>query len=964
MKESVQYLSLMRKSISYPYNQDMRLLKRLFFILILAFSVLTAASQSATFTYRSDDGLYCTPSIVNFTSTVTGTPSGYSWNFGNGSFSNSSNPSVVYSAPGTYTVTLVAIYENTTTQSSQTLTINPAVTVNLTVDRPYICKPGDINFTTNFTGNITDYLYDFGDGSPAISSPGNTITHLYSSFGTYTAKVTATSSFGCTATSTITVSVRIPSLVGTASPALGCIPALVSFNSSVILPIGGSVTKYNWNFDDGNTQVTVGSSTNHSYNKVGSFVPTLDITTNEGCTANYTFPKIAFGTPPTGIVAYSPKPIICGSKMATLIANAKTANSYEWDFGDGVKQTVDDTITTHKYTVLGTYNVSVIPYFNGCPGPSASFTVEVIGVIVGYSYNNTCANKNVYSFNNISQGNVSTYLWTFGDGTPSASTANVIHSYPTPGIFPTKLFIVDSITGCTDELEVNIYTATPSVVNADVAICRYSASTFNINNNYQNPSNTYNWVVLGQNFTNQTAPSTFNADTLGLFSTNFVVINYDNQSCPDTISLDHPILVRGPKLDFTIPTSVCATSPITFTNKSKPFIPGDSIILYYWNYGIVSRNDTTILPSPQSFTNAGVYPIKLIGIDINGCKDSLIKTLTVNPLPYLKVVPQRDTLCLGEQSTLVAFHTDTLSWNNAATLSCANCDTTIAKPSITTNYVATARSVFGCVSTDTSRVLVYHPFTAAITANTNILCAGDSVQLNAAPFGKIITWSPAIAITDITSYNPVVKPPSNTLYVAQLADSVGCFTSSASINIIVKTLPTVNAGPDLILPYASTVTLTPVYSANVSNFLWTPATNLSCNNCATPVLNALNTQLYLITVFSDSGCVARDTVKVTVECKEGNVYLPSAFTPNGDGRNDYFYPLTRGTSLITKFVIYNRYGNVVFSRANFAPNVATLGWNGKFGNVPQDQTGYVYVIEFICDQGQKLVKKGSFLLLH
>ena len=960
----VQYLTLMRKFNSNTYILDMRLYHRLFFTLILAATALVARSQSATFTFQTSNGFFCEPTVVNFTQTASGTPSGFSWNFGNGTFSNAANPNATYTSAGTYTVTLVTIYDNSTSQSSQTITINPTNAVALSANRPYICRPGNITFTANSTGTLTNYLFDFGDGSAPVTTASNTVTHFYNAFGNFTATVIATSPFGCTSTSGFAVSVRTPTLTGMVSPTSGCVPALVTFNLAAALPIGSFVSSYNWNYGDGVTQTTSSASTSHNYPTVGTYLPSVNIVTNEGCTANFNYQSIAFGRPPVGLVAYTPKPVICGSETAVLIAKADTANSFLWNYGDGITQTVTDTITSHKYTTLGTFTVTVIPYFNGCAGQSRSFTVSVIGVIVGFNYANTCSNKNTYIFTNTSQGNVSSYNWTFGDGSPAVTTANTVHTYPTSGSFPTNLSIADNTTGCTDNLQVNIFTATPNLLNPDTAICRYSASTFSIFDNYDNPNNTYNWTVLGQTFTNQNAPSTFNANILGNFNQNYVVINYGAQSCSDTVRLNRPILVRGPVIDFNIATSICARDSVSFTNNSRPFISSDSIVLYYWNYGTSNFNDTTFQPRPRVFNNAGAYNIKLVGIDKNGCKDSLLKVLTVNPLPYLLVIPQQDTLCLGQQTRLIAFHTDMLTWSNAITLSCATCDTTFATPTMSTNYVATATSSFGCVSTDTSRILVFSPFTASINSKSDNVCAGDSLQLNAFPPGKIIRWSPPTAISDTTVYNPVIRPPSTTNYTAILTDSVGCYSSSASIRIIVKSNPTINAGPDLILPYASTVTLAPMYSANIVSYSWTPPTNLNCNTCPTPIATALITQLYVVTAISDSGCIARDSIKIIVQCKDANMYLPTAFTPNGDRRNDYFYPLTRGISIITKFVVFNRYGNTVFSRANFVPNVSTLGWDGRIKNLPQDQTGYVYIMEAICDQGQKLVKKGSFILIR
>ncbi len=939
-----------------------KIIKFLLCSYVLALIGFNGYAQSAAFTYQASNGNICTPAIINFSQVATGSPTGFSWSFGNGASSNLANPTVIYSAAGNYSVTLTAIYDNATVQSTQVITIEPAISVSLTADRNYICTPGVINFTAPSVGNIVNYQFNFGDGSSPVNSATNIISHNYTNFGDYTVTIVATSNSGCTASNSMVVSVQNLKVNGSASPVSGCVPASVIFSASAILPIGGNITSYIWNFGDGNTATTTSSSLSHVYTIAGTYNTTVSVTTNEGCVGNYAFAPVAYGTAPTNVIAYSTKPVICGSEKAILICKATDANTYQWDYGDGITETVTDTTTSHKYNTLGTKTITVTPMYNGCPATPKTFTIDVVGLIVGFTYANTCTDRSTYSFTNTSFGNASSYIWNYGDGSPASSTANTIHTYPAVGSFSTELKIEDNVTGCRDSMRVNIFTAQPVLINSDSSICKYASSTFTIGGDYANAANSYTWSVLGQNFTSNN--STFQASILGDFNSQYVIINYNSQSCNDTAYLPHPILVHGPQLDFTSPASMCSNTSANFINNSKPFAATDTIVNWYWNYGLTSTNDSIYQPSPKQYNSPGNYSVKLVGIDKNGCKDSLTKNLIVNPAPFLKVVPQRDTLCQGSQTTLIAFHADSLVWSNAASLSCNTCDTTVASPTVSTNYVATVINNFGCITTDTARVLVFTPFTASLTASSNSLCAGGSVQLMASPPGKIISWTPAISLSNANIYNPIATPNSTTTYTAILSDSVGCFNSTATVSINIRSLPTLNAGPDIVLPYATNTTLSPLYSSNVSSYLWTPATNLSCTTCSTPSLQALQSVQYIISVTSDSGCVAKDSLKILVECKDANLYLPTAFTPNNDGVNDFFYPMTRGISIIDKLMIYNRYGQLVFQRSTFAPNIKTLGWNGKINNLPQGLTSYVYIMEATCDQGQKLIKKGSFVLIR
>ena len=123
-------------------------------------------------------------------------------------------------------------------------------------------------------------------------------------------------------------------------------------------------------------------------------------------------------------------------------------------------------------------------------------------------------------------------------------------------------------------------------------------------------------------------------------------------------------------------------------------------------------------------------------------------------------------------------------------------------------------------------------------------------------------------------------------------------------------------------------------------------------------------EYYKVQVTSDSGCVASDSINIIVQCKSAYIFMPGAFTPNNDNLNDYYYPITKGIKTILKFVIFNREGKIVYQAQNFSPNSKSFAWDGSFKGTSQPQGGYVYVMEGVCDLGEKLIKSGSFMLLR
>ena len=710
------------------------------FTIAVGLASLSTKAQSSSFAYQSANGNLCNPTTINFTQTCTGSPIGFTWSFGNGQSSNFPNPSVTYNTAGTYTVQLTAVFNDQVIESSQNITVNQSITGTLSADRNYICIPGNVLFTATSSGNIATYDWSFGDGTATVSTSTPTINHNYAGFGTFSATVKATDVSGCSVTSQTNIIVQSPPISGTVSPTSGCISALVNFTAAVTVPTGSNVTSYLYDYGDGSSP---SSMTSHTYAAVGTFTPSVSITTNEGCTNTYNYPAIAFGTPPTNHTAYPTKNVYCGSETAVFISNATNANSWLWDFGDGTTLVVTDTITSHKYALLGPKSIKVTPFFNGCAGTQIMFPIDIVGVIAGFTYANTCTSKNIFSFTNTSQGNLTTTLWDFGDGSPTSFQPSPTHTFPSSGSFLTKLTVTDNVTGCSDVLAQPIYTATPKVVNPDNVICRGSNTTFTIQNNYINGAATYYWNVLGlPTVTNSANPYTTSGINLGNFTTNQIIISNGPQYCNDTLPLDHPILVKGPNLNFTAAATICANSVYTITNNSSAFVPADTVKLWYWNYGMSTANDTVYQPQPIKYTAPGIYNIKLVAKDKNGCVDSLSKQVDVKPIPFLRIFPRNDTLCFGQSATIVAFHSDTLSWSPAATLSCANCDTTVANPAATTLYFATVNNSFNCPFKDSTLITVFQPFTASTITNPSFVCLNDSIQINALPLGKTITWSP------------------------------------------------------------------------------------------------------------------------------------------------------------------------------------------------------------------------------
>ena len=922
-------------------------------------------AQTANFSYSAIDNSFCAPATIKFTSLPTSNPVGYLWDFGNGIKSNLSNPTIVLNA-GTFSVRLIIVYEKKTEEITKTITVKSNSQVNISSEKEKLCTPSTIQFSSNNISGAS-YIWNFGDGSGSQTTTTPNKLHSYTQFGNFYSSITVINPNGCLAKDSLLISITAPSITGSFSLSSGCVPAVNQFSSSVLLNNASShVVNYVWNFGDGNSSNSADSTVSHTYLNQGNYQPKLTITTNDGCSQNFIFDSVKYGTRPFSLTAFAERPSYCGSEKAKLIAHAENATLYKWVTGINNPNITADSIFEIKFNSLGNKTIKVIPMFNNCPGDTANIYVNIIGAIAKFSFQNSCSDKKTFQFSNNSLGRNLNLNWNFGDGAPEILISNPVKSFPTNGQFSTRLIVNDPVSGCIDSIAAVIYTAEPNLSNTATQICVNSYTQFSILNNYNNTNARYIWKILG----NQIGPirdtfQTIYATDLGRYQ-NYVIIDNGNSYCKDTVVLDHEILVKGPILNFTAEDNNCLDKPVSITNLSSSYLPGDHINNFSWSFGDSSGIFIGHQPNRINYQKAGSYNITLVARDNNGCSDTLTKSINVRPMPFIWILPRGGTYCSGSSDTIFGFTSDSLMWNSTNSIQgmCNNCDTNLISFNANTDIYATAKNIHNCISRDTISIKVLEPFTASNNTPNLYLCKKETVNLAVSPTDKKVVWEPAIEIDNANSYNPLVSPSSSRVYKATLTDSLGCYSSVSEINVVLKSIPSINLDPIKFLPYHSNYTITPVYSSNVQLYEWSPAADLSCGNCQNPELYVEGTKTYTVKVTTDSGCTSTASINIAVECNNAYLTMPNAFTPNNDGTNDKFYPIATGIRQIKRFAVYNRSSQLIFEKTDFSPNDRNFGWDGKYKNIPQPFGTYVYFIEAVCDFGQTTLKKGSFLLLR
>jgi len=141
-------------------------------------------------------------------------------------------------------------------------------------------------------------------------------------------------------------------------------------------------------------------------------------------------------------------------------------------------------------------------------------------------------------------------------------------------------------------------------------------------------------------------------------------------------------------------------------------------------------------------------------------------------------------------------------------------------------------------------------------------------------------------------------------------------------------------------------------------YLWKPAVGLNDPAIANPEFRGIAEQLFTIEIITESGCLTIDTQLVKI-VKQISIYVPTAFTPDGDGENDLLRPTMYGIKTLNYFRVYNRWGQLMFLSNN-----SLQGWDGRFTGTAQASQTYVWSLEAIGADGNMYIRKGSSILIR
>ncbi len=417
---------------------------------------------------------------------------------------------------------------------------------------------------------------------------------------------------------------------------------------------------------------------------------------------------------------------------------------------------------------------------------------------------------------------------------------------------------------------------------------------------------------------------------------------------------------------FTGGTVTCYPTPIQFTDSSVSF---GSIVKWYWDFGDGTK-DSTKNPPPHIFPAPGIYDVKLNILGNNGCvSDTFKKRVVVGSAPVAKFGYNPWLICENQpvhfsDSSTVQFGTINnwiLRIDNGQTVHMGN--PTLYQHNGFTKGQHTAELTVqteeGCISTPASKTLAVFE-APVIGMNVADACLNEAVNFtgtNLNPSVPVNLWNWNLGDGKkggTSSVQHYYKAGGN--YKVQLVavSNDGC-PSDTFIRMVTIYETHAYAGRDTIVADNQPVQLN---ASGGVNYSWSPRSGLSDANIPNPVAILQNDTRYILTAFAPIGCATTDTINIKV-VKGPAFYVPNAFSPNNDGRNDRFRFIPIGLKEIYYFRVFNRQGQLVYFSKNAEP-----GWDGTVNGSLQSSGTFVWTVSGKDFNDKVHALKGTVILVR
>ncbi len=592
------------------------------------------------------------------------------------------------------------------------------------------------------------------------------------------------------------------------------------------------------------------------------------------------------------------------------------------------------------------------------PGPKADFTFPASLCLLDSVHFTGAAVPGTF--------NLVSYTWFFPDNT-TANTVNAVKRFATAGSHDVRYRVLAD-NGCAGD-------TTKTITILDSPVAAFSSSnticqrdSVRITDASTIPAGTissWQWDFGDGNTSTRNNNAPFYHTYLNPGNYTISLITFAASGCQsDTAFVPVTVLPR-PTAGFTTGGNVCLGDSIHFMDASTA-TTGGSITSWNWNFGDGNSNiRTSNAPFYHTYSSAGNFNVTLVVNSSNSCvSDTFRLTVNVSSKPVSTFTfsgkPCIDSL-YNFTSSVSAGGTNPPTWHwNFGDNQTAN---SVASNSITHAYSNAASNLLvkhwvsyaaGC-SSDTSYQAIplidLNPV-ASFTITGDTLCESKPITLSSA-LTAVSGWN-----WELGNGSSTATPPFDHSYAAAgnytirlvVRNASGCNSAAVTQSIRINARPAISAGPDKMINAGSSTTL----DASISNpgnydFLWTPSLYLDDPAILNPVSTPDNSTTYsILAIDKTSNCIGTDEVVISPIT---GLFIPTAFTPNADGKNDTW--TIPGLALYpdARVLVFNRGGQVLFDTKAYTSHP----WDGSFKGMKQPGAVYIYMIQ-LNDPAKRLLK--------
>lgn len=626
----------------------------------------------------------------------------------------------------------------------------------------------------------------------------------------------------------------------------------------------------------------------------------------------------------------------------------------------------------------GTYRIPfsyTSPNIDACNNTETDTVVVVVqqGPKANFNFTNPVCLKDTVYFTATSTANGFTiydYLWNFDDGS-TQSTVNAKKKYVTAGTQNVR-YRIFATNGCVGDTTKQLTIFDSPIARLGVAspICQKDSVLISDTSSI-GIGTIANWLYdFGDgNIINRTSPANFYHHYINPGTYQVKLIVSSNNSCKSDTSYQTVVVNASPIAKFGYDRNICVGDSIHITDTSSIAI--GTLVDWRYDFGdgnILNRNTNSAFY--HTYANPGTYILSLVTVSNLGCtSDTFRRTITVANKPSA-TFSYTGRACVDSGFTFTSTYTTatntTWRWNfgdgNTANSSTGN--TTVHAYSTSLSNILVKHVVDigqGCVSDTVFQTIpLVHPNpTVSFTIKKDTVCENKPV-LFTSNTGGISSWN-----WNFGNGIGNAVPPFTRTYTSAgsypirltVTDTNGCGSLAVTDNLQVYLVPLVNAGTDKLIQTGTAVLLNATVSPVLPfNYLWTPASSLNSAGILQPLASPTSTTNYVLLAEDPvSHCSGTDDVTVNVVSK---LFIPNAFTPNGDGKNERW--VIPGIALYPEatVTIYNRYGQKIVESKNYS----NQPWDGNYQGKKQPMGSYVYLI--ILHDNKNQVFKGQVTIIR